>query len=157
MTALDYDPTWMSEDGRTYRFGPFELDASNAELRRDGVPVKLAPQPFTVLLTLLERPGALVTRDELRLIIWGDAHHVDFNAGLNFCLAQIRTALGESTSEPAYIATMPRRGYKFIAPVEVAGIAEVPETASVAATSSRVRVAGPDGRRWPSARARWRS
>ena len=90
----------MPEDGRTYRFGPFELDAANAELRRDGEPVKLAPQPFTVLLTLLDRAGTLVTRDELRRVVWGDAHHVDFNAGLNFCLAQIRTALGESTTDP---------------------------------------------------------
>ena len=109
----------MSEDGRLYRFGPFELDVANAELRRDGVVVKLAPQPFTVLQTLLDRPGALVTRDELRRVVWGGDHHVDFNAGLNFCLAQIRTALGESTTEPRYIATVPRRGYKFLAAVEI--------------------------------------
>ncbi len=135
----------MSEDGRTYRFGPFELDAGNAELRRDGVPVKLAPQPFTVLLTLLDRAGALITRDELRRVVWGDAHHVDFNAGLNFCLAQIRTALGESTTDPTYIATVPRRGYKFIAPVEVCGVADVAENASL----SPPRTERP--RRW----ARW--
>ena len=121
----------MPEDGRTYRFGPFELDADNAELRRDGVPVKLAPQPFTVLRTLLDRAGTLVTRDELRRVVWGDAHHVDFNAGLNFCLAQIRTALGESTTEPTYVATVPRRGYRFIAPVEVSGVADVAEMAHV--------------------------
>ena len=118
MAPVGYDPTVTSAAGRSYRFGPFELDADNAELRRDGVPVKLAPQPFTVLQTLLERSGALVTRDELRRAVWGDAHHVDFNAGLNFCLAQIRSALGDSNGTPAYIATVPRRGYKFMAPVD---------------------------------------
>ena len=146
----------MSEGGRTYRFGPFELDAGNAELRRDGVPVKLAPQPFTVLLTLLDRAGALVTRDELRRVVWGDAHHVDFNAGLNFCLAQIRTALGESTTDPTYIATVPRRGYKFIAPVEVSGVADVAEMHRLRHHAQSVPDAGPDGRPWAQARARWR-
>ncbi len=109
----------MSDAGRTYRFGPFTLDAANAELTREGVPVKLAPQPFTVLLTLLDHPGALVTRDQLRRIVWGDAHHVDFNAGLNYCLAQIRAALDDPSDEPAYIVTVPRRGYRFIADVDV--------------------------------------
>jgi DNA-binding winged helix-turn-helix (wHTH) protein/tetratricopeptide (TPR) repeat protein len=113
-------PGVKSEGGRTYRFGPFALDPDNAQLSRDGVPVKLAPQPFTVLQTLLEHAGTLVTRDQLRRIVWRDDHHVDFNAGLNFCLAQIRTALGESTTDPIYIATVPRRGYKFIAPLDVA-------------------------------------
>jgi DNA-binding winged helix-turn-helix (wHTH) protein/tetratricopeptide (TPR) repeat protein len=127
------------EAGKTYRFGPFELDTANAELRRDGMAVKLAPQPFTVLQALVDRPGALVTRDELRRTVWGDAHHVDFNAGLNFCLAQIRTALGESTADPIYISTVPRRGYKFIAPIEVltAG-APLPVDAPLMAPSSSV-------------------
>ena len=86
--------------------------------------MKLAPQPFTVLLTLLDRAGALRHARRAAPVVWGDAHHVDFNAGLNFCLAQIRTALGESTTDPTYIATVPRRGYKFIAPVEVCGVAD---------------------------------
>ena len=115
---VNYDES-VSGAGRTYRFGAFELDAGNAELRRDGRPLKLAPQPFTVLLTLVARPKTLVTRDELRQAVWGDEHHVDFNAGLNFCLAQIRSALGESSTDPRYVITVPRRGYKFIAPVTV--------------------------------------
>lgn len=126
-------PGVISEDGRIYRFGPFALHRDNAELCRDGVPVKLAPQPFTVLRTLLERPGALITREELRRAVWGDTHHVDFNAGLNFCLAQIRTALGESTTDPSYVVTVPRRGYKFIAPVEVVTAAADAENVDVAA------------------------
>jgi DNA-binding winged helix-turn-helix (wHTH) protein/tetratricopeptide (TPR) repeat protein len=120
-----------SEGDRHYRFGPFELDVANAELRRDGAVVKLAPQPFTVLRTLLDRPGALVTRDELRRVVWGDQHHVDFNAGLNFCLAQIRTALDESTTDPVYIVTVPRRGYKFLAAVETVPAGPPTETEAV--------------------------
>ena len=132
------------EGGRTYRFGPFALDADNAQLCRDGVPVKLAPQPFTVLQTLVEHAGTLVTRDQLRRIVWGDDHHVDFNAGLNFCLAQIRTALGESTTDPIYIATVPRRGYKFIAPLDVAPApsADVSDEAPASATPAH------PARRW---------
>ena len=132
-------PGVKSEGGRTYRFGPFALDADNAQLCRDGVPVKLAPQPFTVLQTLLEHAGTLVTRDQLRRIVWSDDHHVDFNAGLNFCLAQIRTALGESPTDPIYIATVPRRGYKFIAPLEVAAATATgpPDEVSLSVTPTR--------------------
>ena len=150
VTAVGYDPTVMS-DACTYRFGPFELDADNAELRRDGVPVKLAPQPFTVLRTLLDRSGALVTRDELRRAVWGDAHHVDFNAGLNFCLAQIRIALGDSTITPAYIATVPRRGYKFIAPVDALKTAACEPTSVAPDASGPASIEPPNAhptRRW---------
>ena len=78
-----------------YRFGAFELDVPNAQLRRDGAPVKLAPQPFAALALLVERAGALVTREEMRAALWGDDRHVDVNAGVNFCMAQLRAALGE--------------------------------------------------------------
>jgi DNA-binding winged helix-turn-helix (wHTH) protein/predicted Zn-dependent protease len=101
-----------------YRFGPFELDTVNCELRRGGAPVKLPPQPFTLLLALVARAGALVTRDELQQAVWGADRHVDFNAGLNFCMAQLRTALGDEAGQPTYVATVPRRGYRFVAPVE---------------------------------------
>ena len=151
-------PGVKSESGRTYRFGPFALDADNAQLSRDGVPVKLAPQPFTVLQTLLEHAGTLVTRDELRRIVWSDDHHVDFNAGLNFCLAQIRTALGESTTDPIYIATVPRRGYKFIGPLDVAAAtaAGLPDDVSPSVTPARLTRAGWGGWRWLQRRVSWR-
>jgi DNA-binding winged helix-turn-helix (wHTH) protein len=100
-----------------YRFGAFELDVRNARLQRDGVPVKLAPQPFAALALLVQRAGVLVTREEMRLALWGDDHHVDVNAGVNFCMAQLRAALGEDAA--LLIETVPRRGYRFITPVSI--------------------------------------
>jgi len=95
----------------------------NCELRRDGVIVKVPPQPFTALVLLVSHAGALVTREELRTAIWGADRHVDFDGGLNFCIAQLRDALGDPASESRYIAAVPRRGYRFVAAVE-----RVPDT-----------------------------
>jgi DNA-binding winged helix-turn-helix (wHTH) protein len=100
------------------RFGPFELDRNRGELRRDGVAVPIAPQPFRLLAALASRPGELVTREELRQIVWGDATFVDFERGLNFCVLQARTALGDDARQPSYIETLPRRGYRFIGAIE---------------------------------------
>lgn len=99
------------------RFGPFTLDATTGELRRDGELVPLAPQPFRLLLALASRPGQLVTREDLRQQVWGDGTFVDFERGLNFCVLQARTALGDDAKEPLYIETLPRRGYRFVATV----------------------------------------
>jgi TolB-like protein/DNA-binding winged helix-turn-helix (wHTH) protein/Tfp pilus assembly protein PilF len=99
------------------RFGPFALDPDTGELRRDGELVPLAPQPFRLLLALASRPGELLTREELRQQVWGDGTFVDFERGLNFCVLQARTALGDDAKEPLYIETLPRRGYRFVAPV----------------------------------------
>ncbi|MEO8382004.1 MAG: winged helix-turn-helix domain-containing protein [Acidobacteriota bacterium] len=96
------------------RFGRFTLDPRYGELRRDEEAVPLAPQPFRLLLTLLSHPGELVTREELRQQVWGDGTFVDFERGLNFCVLQVRTALGDDAKHPAYIETLPRRGYRFI-------------------------------------------
>lgn len=101
------------------RFGPYALDARSGELRRDGEVVSLAPQPFRLLLALASRPGELVTREELRREVWGDETFVDFERGLNFCVLQVRTALGDDAKNPAYVETLPRRGYRFVAPVAV--------------------------------------
>ncbi len=100
------------------RFGPFELHSNSGELYRDGVAVPIAPQPFRLLATLATRPGELVTREDLRQIVWGDATFVDFERGLNFCVLQARTALGDDARQPSYIETLPRRGYRFIATIE---------------------------------------
>lgn len=102
------------------QFGPFTLDATTGELRRDGQLVPLAPQPFRLLLALASRPGELVTRDELRQQVWGDGTFVDFERGLNFCVLQARTALGDDAKEPQYIETLPRRGYRFVAALSTA-------------------------------------
>ena len=104
------------------RFGPFTLDESTGELRRDGVVVSLAPQPFRLLVALASRPGELLTREELRQQIWGDDTFVDFERGLNFCVLQARTALGDDAREPLYIETLPRRGYRFVAPVNAPAV-----------------------------------
>ena len=105
------------DPGAILRFGAFELDAKNGDLRRDGVPVKLPPQPFKVLVLLATRPGQLVTREEIQHQVWSGETFVDFELGLNYCLNQIRTALGDHARTPRYIETVPRRGYRFIAPV----------------------------------------
>jgi len=99
------------------RFGEFELDPGSGELYRGGAVVPIAPQPFRLLVTLASRPGELVTREELRQTVWGDSTFVDFERGLNFCVLQARTALGDDAKQPAYIETLPRRGYRFIASI----------------------------------------
>ena len=101
----------------TYRFGVFRFDAGRLELQRDGRSVRLQRQPAQVLALLVERAGQLVTRDELRHAVWGDDTFVDFDRGLNFCIAQIRTALGDDAGTPRYVRTTPKKGYEFICPV----------------------------------------
>ncbi len=100
------------------RFGPFELDLASGELRKAGVPLKLAPQPFKVLALLAGRAGRPVMRQEIREQVWGRDTYVDFEQGLNSCIKQIRAALGDDAEKPRYIETLPRRGYRFIVPVE---------------------------------------
>jgi Tol biopolymer transport system component/DNA-binding winged helix-turn-helix (wHTH) protein len=101
-----------------YRFGPFQVDPRAHELRRSGIRVKIQEQPFVVLLKLLEHPGELVTREELRLAIWPADTFVDFDTGLNTVVMRLREALGDSAEAPTLIETAPRLGYRFIAPVE---------------------------------------
>jgi DNA-binding winged helix-turn-helix (wHTH) protein len=100
------------------RFGVFELDSSSGELRKAGVLVKLRQQPAKVLGYLAARPGQLVTREELQTQVWGGDTFVDFDQGLNYCIKEIRAALADSAETPLYVETLPRRGYRFIAPVE---------------------------------------
>ena len=99
------------------RFGVFEADLRSGELRKQGVRVKLQDQPFLVLKLLLQRPGELVTREELRLQIWAADTFVDFDNGLNTSINKLREALGDSADSPRFIETLPRHGYRFIAPV----------------------------------------
>ena len=100
-----------------FRFGIFEFDQTTRELRRDGMLVRLQSQPAQVLGCLLEHAGEVVSRDDLRLAVWQEHTFVDFERGLNFCVAQIRAALSDSPTEPRFIRTIPKRGYQFIAPV----------------------------------------
>lgn len=104
---------------RAVRFGPFEADLRSAELHRDGHTIKVQEQPFQVLATLLEHPGEIVTRDELRQRLWPGDTFVDFDHSLATAILKIRDALDDSAGEPQFVETVPRRGYRFIAPVEV--------------------------------------
>ncbi len=107
------------QPSRLIRFGVFELDAANGELRKAGVPLKMHPQPLRVLLLLVEHAGQVVTREEIQHCLWRDNTFVDFERGINFCINQIRTALGDDADKPRYVETLPRRGYRFIAPINV--------------------------------------
>jgi DNA-binding winged helix-turn-helix (wHTH) protein len=120
-------PPERSGEWTLVRFGMFEVDLRNGELRKGGVLVKLQQQPFKVLALLVERPGDIVTREELRCRIWGGDTFVDFDQGLNFCIKQIRAALGDQADTPRYVETLPRRGYRFIAPLERRELTPPPE------------------------------
>ena len=99
------------------RFADFVFDPTSGELWRDGTAVHLESQPAIALAHLVSRAGAVVTRDELVSLIWGSDTHVQSNDGLNYCVRQIRVALGDDPRSPTFIETIPRRGYRFIAPV----------------------------------------
>src|SRR5579859_5997689 len=107
-----------SEALPTYRFGKFELDSRSAELRRNGARLKIQEQPLQVLLKLLEHPGEIVSREELRASVWPADTFVDFETGLNTVIKRLRETLGDSAETPIFIETIPRRGYRFAAPVQ---------------------------------------
>jgi TolB-like protein/Tfp pilus assembly protein PilF len=100
------------------RFGDFELDDQSLELRKNGTPEHIQHQPARVLAFLLNHRGALVTREEIRLAIWGQDTFVDFEQGLNFCIRQIRLALHDQAEHPLFVETLPRLGYRFVAQIE---------------------------------------
>lgn len=101
-----------------YHCGEFVLDAASGELRRNGSSVRLQPQPLQVLIALLNRPGEVVSRDELGSLLWADDTNVEFDDGLNHAIRRLRDALSDTAQVPRYIETIPRRGYRLIAPVE---------------------------------------
>lgn len=109
------------------RFGPFEADLHTHELWRDGTRIKLVGQPFVVLEMLLESSGELITRDELRARLWPSDTFVSFDHGLNAAVNRLREALGDSATEPKFVETLPRRGYRFIAKVERRTVFESPQ------------------------------
>src|SRR6478735_8016210 len=100
---------------RSLRFDRFELDLRARELRSGNVRVRLQEQPFEILRMLLDRPGDVVTRDELRHRLWPEGTFVDFEHSLNAAIKRLRAALGDDADNPRFIETMPRRGYRFIA------------------------------------------
>src|SRR6059058_4142253 len=102
---------------RLVRFGAFEADVQTGELRKDGVKLKFGGQPFQVLAILLERPGEVVTREELQKRLWPDTF-VDVERNLNTAVNKIREVLGDSAENPRFVETLPRRGYRFIGELE---------------------------------------
>jgi DNA-binding winged helix-turn-helix (wHTH) protein/TolB-like protein len=129
------------EDSGMIRFGVFEFTFSTSELRRNGILMRLQAQPAKVLSYLLSHTDRVVSREELHDTIWGNSTFVDFERGLNVCIAQIRAALGDESSAPRYIRTIPRKGYEFICPVQRLGYLESPESVPVQRPSHRLLVA----------------
>ena len=111
------DPT-TSPAPRRLRFGTFELDADAGQLLLEGRPVRLPPQPFKLLWLLATHPGQLLTREQIRDELWSGDTFIDFEQGVNFTIKQVREALKDDAERPLYIQTVPKRGYRFIAPVQ---------------------------------------
>src|ERR1700733_16142327 len=159
-----------ASSGRKVRTGLFEIDLASGELRKNGRRLPLQEQPFRVLAMLLERPGEVVTRQELQARLWPVDTYVGFDEGLNTAIRKLRTVFGDSAGNPRFVETLPRRGYRFIAPVteaatanELPAIVEVtrlkenkdaPVSSGQAVDTPAVDtladpVLAPGGRRWP--------
>jgi Tol biopolymer transport system component/DNA-binding winged helix-turn-helix (wHTH) protein len=138
------------EEKQVIRFGTFEVDPRTGELRKNGLQVKLQDQPFQVLLALLVKPGEVVTREELRAKLWPADTFVDFDHGLNAAVKRLREALDDSAENPRFVETLPRRGYRFIAPVEGGG----EKSAVVQPISPELNTAGVESA--PRIRKHWR-
>lgn len=118
---------------KRYRFGAFEADAATGELRRQGVRVRIHAQPFQVLMMLVERPGEVVTREEISKELWPDGTFVDYEQGVNSAVNRVREALGDKANSPRFVETLARKGYRFVAPVERIGEALAAEATEHAA------------------------
>src|SRR5689334_5432849 len=125
------------------RFGPLEINLQSGELRKNGMRLRLSGQPFQVLAVLVERAGDVVTREELHSTLWLADTFVDFDHGLNNAVARIREALEDSSDTPRYIETIPRRGYRFIAPLTNLRPSSASPPESESTTSSRDIVSAP--------------
>lgn len=130
---------------RTVRFGTFEADLHSGEVRKSGTRIKLQEQPFKVLHVLLERPGELVTREELQSRIWPEESFGDFDHAVNVAVGKLRTALGDSADNPCFIETVPRRGYRFVATVE--GLRPEAVPAAIPAATDPIATRGKSGSR----------
>ncbi|HKS97067.1 MAG TPA: winged helix-turn-helix domain-containing protein, partial [Terriglobia bacterium] len=119
------------------RFGPFEVDFETGEVRKHGLKLKLQEKPLRVLQALVEKPGKLVTREDLRSKLWPEDHYVDFDRNLTIAMNRLRTVLSDSADEPRYIETLPRRGYRFIYPMDGKGLPGSDATLSEGVPSNR--------------------
>lgn len=123
-----------SENTTVFHFGLFEAEPATRTLRRNGVRVKIQDQPFLLLTLLLDRPGEVVSREEMRQSLWPDGTYVDFDGSLNVILKRLRTALDDDPENPRFVQTVPRRGYRFIAPVSA--IPRIPQEAGPLASEN---------------------
>src|SRR5258708_33486148 len=112
--------------GSVLRFGVFQVNLAARELRKHGVHIRLPGQPFCILSILLEKPGEVITRKEIRRRLWSSGTFVDFEHSLNSAIKKLRAALGDSPENSRYIETVPRVGYRFIAPVEQVSVTPPP-------------------------------
>jgi TolB-like protein/DNA-binding winged helix-turn-helix (wHTH) protein len=132
---------------RILRFATFEVDLQARELRKNGLKLKLHGQPFEVLAMLLERPGEVVNREQLRERLWPTDTFVDFDHGVNTAINRLREALRDSADNPRFIETLPRRGYRFIAPIEFIPPVQAVTAAASSTTHQAQQVQSPR-RRW---------
>jgi len=131
------------QPAQRYRFGTFEADGATGELRRQGLRIKLNAQPFQVLLLLLDRPGQLLTREEISRELWPDGTFVDYEHGVNSAVNRIREALGDTAASPRFVETLARRGYRFVAPVERINPSEHPAPVPGQITSGNIESPAP--------------
>ena len=129
---------------RSFRFGLYEADLSSGELRKNGAKIRLQEQPFQVLVAMLERPGEVVTREELRQRLWASDTFVDFDHSLNTAINKLRDALGDTAANPRFIETLARRGYRFIAPVQPPVAAETPAQPAPASAIANAALPPPE-------------
>src|SRR5947209_4787637 len=120
----------LLSSGRYVSFGPFRIDQQRQEVSRDGARLKLQGKVYQILLTLLEKPGEVVTREELRVRLWPADTHVNYDANVNTTVNKLRQALNDSSEKPLYIETIPRKGYCLIVPADFADspVAVMPAT-----------------------------
>ena len=126
--------TEVPANATRYRFGPFELDPVEGTLARKGIRVRLQDLPYRLLLMLVERPGEIVTREEVRQHLWPENTFVEFDNSLGVAIRKVRESLNDNAEAPNYVATIPRRGYRFVAPVTVEGRARPAEITKPAET-----------------------
>ncbi|MGE0812226.1 MAG: winged helix-turn-helix domain-containing protein [Vicinamibacterales bacterium] len=128
----------------TYQFSTFSFAPDSLELWRDGRRVAVEPQPARALALLLSRAGEIVTREELRRALWGEQTHVDYDRGLAYCIAQVRAALNDTAESPRFVQTLPKRGFRFIAPVTPRGGAAPSAVPAPPSAASAPAPGGPD-------------
>jgi DNA-binding winged helix-turn-helix (wHTH) protein len=132
----------LSDTYRLLRFGVFELNLDLEEIRKNGTLLKLPPQPFKLLALLASHSGQVVTRDEIQAQLWGNDTFIDFEQGVNKCIKQIRGALSDNADNPLYLETIPRRGYRFLAPVRTKLVPAPPPQVKEASSGLLANVAG---------------